>query len=740
MISISVNNQTFLVKSTLNLIEACKYTGFILPRFCYHEKLSIAANCRMCLVEIGGMGKPVTACSHAIISNLNVFTNTPFVKKARENILEILLLNHPLDCPICDQGGECDLQDQVKVFGNFYSRFYLSNKRKVKNKKCSPLIKTIMTRCIHCTRCVRFSSEVAGVEALGTLNRGVSTEIGGYVSKLLDSEVSGNVIDLCPVGALTNRTYHFNIRPWELKTVKSIDTLDSLGTHAYFQIKKTKIIRVLPMTNVDLNENWISDKTRFSTDSLNSKNKIKNLKVVDQNTDVEFFMKNLFKIKDLSNSKLNLTNKNSTLNVYDNVQSLLKSNKNIDLPGISFFINENADFQLIFLLNNFKKINRNINVFSTDYRKFLNFDFSWKFNKVKLLQNDIKNCFLFTSNIRVENVLLHLRLNTKFLNKNFNVLQFNVPNKAKFPTSVINLNIKNTINFFEGKEFFSSNALLSSFGIFLFGASFTNRCSISFLNFLSFLNMNFPTAIILKPDGNSNTSSFSSLGIKYYNSKKTNLSSIFFYNKLENLNIRTKTLVNKSSNGIKKNIFSFWFNSHENNNLFLNSYENKYLNSRKENKNFYIVPTATSLEEKGIYLNLEERPQETQIVKNLTYNSVCLKQLITKTLLLNNGYLVQNIISKSINNYIVSIKKFEFISEINFILELLNNFKLFNTVQKNFTFLFISKIASSIVYGKCLKYPVKLKNENFYTSTNYLKNSINMENYQKKINKLFDNF
>jgi NADH dehydrogenase (ubiquinone) Fe-S protein 1 len=270
MLSIQVNNYSYSVKPNLSIIEACKYIGIILPRFCYHEKLTVAASCRMCVVEIERLPKPVTACSADILSNIVIFTDTPFLQKARENILEALLLNHPLDCPICDQAGECDLQDQVKVFGSFYSRFYRINKLTVEDKYCGPLIKTIMTRCIMCTRCVRFGSEIAGVDYLGTLNRGGASEIGGYISKLFNSEVSGNVIDLCPVGALTANSYAFKARPWELRTVDSIDVLDNLGSSIYLNFKESEIVRVLPKVNEDINEGWISDKTRFSYDAISS--------------------------------------------------------------------------------------------------------------------------------------------------------------------------------------------------------------------------------------------------------------------------------------------------------------------------------------------------------------------------------------------------------------------------------------------------------------------------------------
>jgi NADH dehydrogenase (ubiquinone) Fe-S protein 1 len=214
MIKIEINNIEFWVDSNISVLEACKYVGITVPRFCYHETLSVAGNCRMCLVEIGNSPKPVASCAFPVSNNIKILVDTPLVKKARENVIETLLLNHPLDCPICDQAGECDLQDQTKTFGGDFTR-YVYNKRGVEDKNCGVLIKTIMTRCIHCTRCVRFGSEIAGVDILGTLNRGGSTEIGNYVSTDFNSEISGNVIDLCPVGALTSKPYAFKARPWE---------------------------------------------------------------------------------------------------------------------------------------------------------------------------------------------------------------------------------------------------------------------------------------------------------------------------------------------------------------------------------------------------------------------------------------------------------------------------------------------------------------------------------------------
>jgi len=211
MIKIEINGIEFLVKPNISVLEACKYVGITIPRFCYHETLSVAGNCRMCLVEISNSPKPVASCALPVLNNMKIFVDTPLVKKARENVLETLLLNHPLDCPICDQGGECDLQDQTKVFGGDYSRFFF-NKRVVEDKFCGPLIKTIMTRCIHCTRCVRFSTEVAGNEVRGIFGRGEESSIGTYINSFMNTELSGNLVDLCPVGALTSKPYAYKAR------------------------------------------------------------------------------------------------------------------------------------------------------------------------------------------------------------------------------------------------------------------------------------------------------------------------------------------------------------------------------------------------------------------------------------------------------------------------------------------------------------------------------------------------
>lgn len=259
----------------LTLLQACEEAGAEIPRFCYHERLSVAGNCRMCLVEVVGAPKPVASCAQQVRDLRpgrdgeppEIKTKSPLVKKAREGVMEFLLINHPLDCPICDQGGECDLQDQSMGYGHDSSR-YQENKRAVEDKYMGPLVQTVMTRCIQCTRCVRFVAEVAGVEEIGAIGRGEDMEITTYLEKSLTSELSGNVIDLCPVGALTSKPYAFTARPWELRKTEGIDVMDATGSNIRIDCRGSEVMRILPRLHEEINEEWISDKTRFVWDGL----------------------------------------------------------------------------------------------------------------------------------------------------------------------------------------------------------------------------------------------------------------------------------------------------------------------------------------------------------------------------------------------------------------------------------------------------------------------------------------
>src|SRR6202167_4646796 len=276
MTKLIVDGKEIDVPAEYTLLQACEAAGAEIPRFCYQERLSIAGNCRMCLVELAGSPKPVASCAWGVRDCRpgpkgeppEIKTRSPMVRKAREGVMEFLLINHPLDCPICDQGGECDLQDQAMGYGRAAFHRFNENKRAVEDKYMGPLVATVMTRCIQCTRCVRFATEVAGVPDLGATGRGEDMEITTYLEKAFASELSGNAVDICPVGALTSKPYAFNARPWELRKTESIDVMDAQGCNIRVDARGSEVMRVLPRLNEDVNEEWISDKTRHACDGL----------------------------------------------------------------------------------------------------------------------------------------------------------------------------------------------------------------------------------------------------------------------------------------------------------------------------------------------------------------------------------------------------------------------------------------------------------------------------------------
>ena len=273
MIEIEIDGRTAQVADGSTVIEAAHQLGIYVPHFCYHKKLSIAANCRMCLVQVEKAPKPMPACATPVSAGMKVFTHSEMAIKAQKGVMEFLLINHPLDCPICDQGGECQLQDLAVGYGSSASR-YQEEKRVVTDKNLGPLVETDLTRCINCTRCVRFTQEVAGVMELGQAFRGEFAEIMPFIEKTVDSELSGNIIDLCPVGALTSKPFRFSARTWEMSRRKSVSPHDGLGANLIVQTLHNKVLRVLPLENEDVNECWLSDKDRFSYEGLNSEERL----------------------------------------------------------------------------------------------------------------------------------------------------------------------------------------------------------------------------------------------------------------------------------------------------------------------------------------------------------------------------------------------------------------------------------------------------------------------------------
>jgi NADH-quinone oxidoreductase chain G len=348
MIYIYINGIKISVKKNITVLQACQNLKLDISKFCFQKNLQIAGNCRMCLVEITNSPKPVASCAMPVMENMKIFTNTPLVQKAKESVLEFLLLNHPLDCPICDQASECDLQDQTLMFGSDKSRFFFK-KRVVEDKYCGPFIKTIMTRCIHCTRCVRFANEICGIDNLGTTGRGNKTEISFYSSNIFNSELSGNLIDLCPVGALTSKPFSFKARAWELQQKTGIDVLDSTGSNVCFHVFNNKIVRILPKTNYSINKEWILNKTRYFFDSLNYQ-RIEYPLIRDIETGA-FKKISWFKVLNFLNKKL-ITIDSSQIKViigdFIDLESLFLLKKNLNLLGIS-----NIDLEKFFVQMNY---------------------------------------------------------------------------------------------------------------------------------------------------------------------------------------------------------------------------------------------------------------------------------------------------------------------------------------------------------------------------------------------------
>lgn len=380
----------------------------------------VAGNCRICLVEVEKSPKPVASCAIPLIPNIKIYTDSPLVRKAREGVVEFLLINHPLDCPICDQGGECDLQDQTISYGGDRSRFFQTYKRGVEDKDCGPLIQTIITRCISCSRCVRFASEIAGEGSLGITNRGVGVEVGTYIPKLLRSEISGNLIDLCPVGALTSKPYAFKARPWELVDTDSIDTIDSLGSHIRTQTRGNDVLRILPVKNDAINQDWISDKTRFCLDAFNFGRNI-NFK-----TPVELLT--------LLSDNLGGSNEKGL--------------------GIQFVVGPHVGAETLNSIEQFtSRFNCN-NILVSDYKKSINIDQGGSYTLNGSLA-DIENsdCILLVGNdLKQELPLLNARLRSSFLRDNSTIITISSNSDSGFPVASLGLGVDEFTSFIEGRH------------------------------------------------------------------------------------------------------------------------------------------------------------------------------------------------------------------------------------------------------------------------------------------------
>jgi NADH-quinone oxidoreductase chain G len=570
MIDIYINNIKIKVNKNLTVLQACNNFKIEIPKFCFQENLQIAGNCRMCLVEIERSPKPVASCAMPVMPNMKIFTDTPLVQKARESVLEFLLINHPLDCPICDQASECDLQDQTMIFGSDRSRFFFK-KRGVEDKYCGPFIKTIMTRCIHCTRCVRFANEICGIDNLGTTGRGNKTEINFYYPNIFNSEFSGNLIDLCPVGALTSKPFSFKARSWELKKKEGVDILDGLGSNIKVDIFNNEIVRILPKTNFNINKEWISNKTRFFFDSLKYQR-------------IQYPL-----LKD-ENNKFQKISWFEALNIIND--QFIKN----DSSKIKAIIGDLIDLESIFYLKNF--LNK-VGINNICYEKYLNqnnFNINSDLTSNFLFNNSLKSieesdlCLIINSNIRQEGSILNIHLINRLKKGNFKVAYIGNKNDFTYPVQHLGLTLNVLIKIILGKHSFCKDLKKAKNPLIIVGENIINQKNgyniLSKVKNISFLKnkINF---------FNSKASLINFLEVGFSNNKFYQNKSNLFY--LFNTNLKSK---------LKKKENDFII------------YQGHHFTEDAQKSNL-VLPGLTFLEKKGTYINIEGFIQKNDTFLNL---------------------------------------------------------------------------------------------------------------------------
>jgi len=573
MPKIIINEKEIEFEKGMTVLQACELADVEIPRFCYHEKLSIAGNCRMCLVEMEKSAKPIASCAMPATEGMKIKTNTEFVKKARKGIMEFLLANHPLDCPVCDQGGECDLQDQSLFYGFDKSRFS-ENKRAVKDKYMGPLIKTQMTRCIHCTRCVRFAEEVAGVPEIGATGRGESMEITTYLEQSMTSELSANVIDLCPVGALTSKPYAFEARPWELKKTESIDVMDAVGSNIRVDTYGWEVKRILPRLNNEINEEWISDKTRYACDGL-----------LKQRLDKPYIKKDGKLVKSSWDEAIEL---------------IVNKINSINPEQIGAHIGDMTSIETIFSLKNLLK---KINCTNYDFRE-KNFYIN-PLDKINYLFNSsiqgLEECdlvLLIGCNPRHEATMINARIRKSFVKNKIPIFSIGNPGDLTYDYTLLGEDISDLKDVIEGKSIINEKLKSVKKPLFIIGESALELNNARYIleetkNFLiknSFINETWNALNILTQ----NASTVGAIDLKLYNIEDTN--NFIFFDKLKNQDFKLLYLVGSDNLEIKKNSeFIIYQGSH---------------GDRSAEIADVILPSPTYTEQDGLFINLEGRVQE----------------------------------------------------------------------------------------------------------------------------------
>ena len=572
MPKITINGKEIEFEKGMTVLQACELADVEIPRFCYHEKLSIAGNCRMCLVEMEKSSKPIASCAMPAAEGMNIKTNTPKVEKARKGVMEFLLANHPLDCPVCDQGGECDLQDQSLYYGVDKSRF-IENKRLVKEKYMGPLIKTQMTRCIHCTRCVRFATEVAGVPEIGAIGRGENMEITTYLEKSMESELSANVIDLCPVGALTSKPYAFEARPWELKKTESIDVMDAVGSNIRVDTYNWEVKRILPRLNNDINEEWISDKTRYSCDGL-----------LKQRLDVPYIKKG---------NKLQKTSWDEALDLIINKLKTFQPNEIAGHIGDMVNLENALSFKKLFKELGSENLEFREKKFYINPDEKINYIFNSSINGIE----DADLILLVGTNPRLEATMVNARLRKAFSQKGTQIYSIGDPGDLTYDYKIIGDKTDDIKNIILNKSEFSKKLLSAKKPLVIIGESALELKSGKFIfeELKNFLKKNK----LISKEWNSlniltqNASTTGLVDLKIFPNQKSDYS--FFENLNDN---KFKLLYLLGSDNLhfnKNNEFIIYQGSH---------------GDRGAEIADVILPSAAFTEQNGLYENLEGRVQE----------------------------------------------------------------------------------------------------------------------------------
>jgi len=573
MPKILINGKEIEFEKGMTVLQACELADVEIPRFCYHEKLSIAGNCRMCLVEMEKSPKPIASCAMPAAEGMNIKTNTTLVEKARKGVMEFLLANHPLDCPVCDQGGECDLQDQSLYYGVDKSRF-IENKREVSEKHMGPLIKTQMTRCIHCTRCVRFATEVAGIPEIGAIGRGENMEITTYLEKSMESELSANVIDLCPVGALTSKPYAFEARPWELKKTESIDVMDAVGSNIRVDTYNWEVKRILPRLNNEINEEWISDKSRYSCDGL-----------LKQRLDVPYIKKD---------NKLQKSNWDEAIEIITNKIKEISPDEIGGHVGDMVNIENSVAFKKLF--NNLKSENLEFREkkFYVNPKDKINYIFNSSIKGIE--EADL--ILLVGTNPRHEATILNARIRKAFVQKKIPIYSIGNPGDLTYEYQVIGNRTEDIRKLINNENEISKKILSFKKPLIIIGESALMLQSGKYifeelkyyLTNNNFINAEWNALNILVQ----NASTVGLLDLKMISQDNNN--NFIFFDKLRSNKFKLLYLLGSDNLEFKKNNeFIVYQGSH---------------GDRGAELADVILPSAAYTEQNGLYSNLEGRVQE----------------------------------------------------------------------------------------------------------------------------------